>query len=58
MYKKNKGKNFVEDERKLLLDLVVPYKEIVENVKVKFYYIFILLLLLIFSLYLLKGFKF
>lgn len=46
MYKKNRGKNFTEDERKLLLDLVVPYKEIVENVKVK------LFVILLFSLYL------
>lgn len=38
--KRQRGKNFTEREKEYLIDLILPYKSIIENVKVsKFFYL-------------------
>jgi len=32
--KRQRGKNFTEREKEVLIDLILPYKSIIENVKV------------------------
>lgn len=32
--KRQRGKNFTEREKEFLIDLILPYKSIIENVKV------------------------
>lgn len=36
--KRQRGKNFTEREKEFLIDLILPYKAVIENVKVSIFF--------------------